>query len=169
MIYVKNTTTGITLRDIMVQQTLSDLCIVHHTRYQWNHNIWTSAYINEHVWSTMVSHWYAMVRSRVSTVSTQLVWGVVLALYYVGWGGSKTRKIISLLQWFFAMEEPRDNYQVLKCWWISMTNRMMYRIGTAARLLKLLECDFIIGIPLTAAGKNPFFDRNKSTYEMPLL
>lgn len=41
----------------------------------------------------------------------------------------------------------------------NVDNRLMYRIGTAARLLGLLDCDLVIGIPLAALGKNPFFDR----------
>jgi len=42
---------------------------------------------------------------------------------------------------------------------LSMDNRMMYTIGAAARKLKLLDCDVIIGIPLSVAGKNIYFDR----------
>ncbi|MHA1593756.1 MAG: ferredoxin domain-containing protein [Candidatus Baldrarchaeia archaeon] len=44
----------------------------------------------------------------------------------------------------------------------NVDNRMMFRIGTAARLLGLLECDLIIGIPLAATGKSPFFDRKET-------
>jgi uncharacterized ferredoxin-like protein len=36
---------------------------------------------------------------------------------------------------------------------------MMYTIGAAAKALNLLEADVIIGIPLSAAGKNIYFDR----------
>ena len=43
----------------------------------------------------------------------------------------------------------------------NVDNRMMYRIGTAARILKMLDCDLIIGIPLAALGKSPFFDRKE--------
>jgi len=35
----------------------------------------------------------------------------------------------------------------------------MYTIGVAAKDLKLLDSDVIIGIPLAVAGKNPYFDR----------
>jgi uncharacterized ferredoxin-like protein len=42
---------------------------------------------------------------------------------------------------------------------LNIDNRMMYTIGAAARKLKLLDSDLIIGIPLSATGKNPYFDR----------
>lgn len=40
-------------------------------------------------------------------------------------------------------------------------NRIMYSIGMAAVNLKLLgdEIKIVMGIPITATGKNPFFDR----------
>jgi uncharacterized ferredoxin-like protein len=40
-------------------------------------------------------------------------------------------------------------------------NRVMYSIGKAAKELKLLgeEASIIFGIPLSASGKSPFFDR----------
>lgn len=40
-------------------------------------------------------------------------------------------------------------------------NRIMYTVGLAARNLKLMaeEVRIIYGIPLSASGKNPFFDR----------
>jgi len=39
-------------------------------------------------------------------------------------------------------------------------NRIMFTIGKAAAALGLLgECDLIMGIPLAASGKSPFFDR----------
>lgn len=43
----------------------------------------------------------------------------------------------------------------------NMDNRMMFTIGGAARKLGLLEADAIIGIPLSVAGKNIFFDRDQ--------
>jgi len=42
---------------------------------------------------------------------------------------------------------------------LNIDNRMMYTLGAAARRLGLLDCDVIIGFPLSVSGKNPFFDR----------
>jgi uncharacterized ferredoxin-like protein len=44
---------------------------------------------------------------------------------------------------------------------LKIDNRVMYTIGMAARELKLLDEDYniIMGIPLGASSKNPFFDR----------
>lgn len=43
---------------------------------------------------------------------------------------------------------------------MNVDNRIMYRVGTAALRLKLLpEATFIMGIPLSAKGKNIYFDR----------
>jgi uncharacterized ferredoxin-like protein len=42
---------------------------------------------------------------------------------------------------------------------LSIDNRIMYTVGAAAKGLDLLDSDIIIGIPLSATGKNPFFDR----------
>ncbi len=42
---------------------------------------------------------------------------------------------------------------------LSIDNRIMYTAGAAAKDLGLLDADLIIGIPLSATGKNPFFDR----------
>ena len=42
---------------------------------------------------------------------------------------------------------------------LNIDNRMMYTIGAAARKLNLLDSDLIIGVPLSATGKNPYFDR----------
>jgi uncharacterized ferredoxin-like protein len=42
---------------------------------------------------------------------------------------------------------------------LSIDNRIMYTVGAAAKDLNLLDSDVIIGIPLSATGKNPFFDR----------
>ncbi|AGK60467.1 Uncharacterized protein containing a ferredoxin domain [Archaeoglobus sulfaticallidus PM70-1] len=42
---------------------------------------------------------------------------------------------------------------------MGVDNRIMYRIGTAARKLGYAKADIVMGIPLTSAGKNPFFDR----------
>jgi uncharacterized ferredoxin-like protein len=42
---------------------------------------------------------------------------------------------------------------------LNVDNRIMYTVGAAAKKLNLLDSDFIIGIPLSATGKNPYFDR----------
>ena len=42
---------------------------------------------------------------------------------------------------------------------LNIDNRMMYTVGAAARKLGLLDCDVIIGFPLSVSGKNPYFDR----------
>jgi len=45
---------------------------------------------------------------------------------------------------------------------LNIDNRIMYRIGTAAMKLKMLpQATIIIGIPMSALGKNIFFDRAK--------
>lgn len=43
---------------------------------------------------------------------------------------------------------------------LGIDNRIMYTVGAAAKKLHLLDADLIIGIPLSVAGKNPFFDRS---------
>lgn len=43
---------------------------------------------------------------------------------------------------------------------LNVDNRIMYRLGTAARRLKLLpEASVIMGIPISAKGKSIYFDR----------
>lgn len=42
---------------------------------------------------------------------------------------------------------------------LNIDNRIMYSVGAAAKKLRLLDSDVIIGIPLAAKGKNPYFDR----------
>jgi len=42
---------------------------------------------------------------------------------------------------------------------LNIDNRIMYSIGAAAKKLGLLDSDVIMGIPLSATGKNPYFDR----------
>ena len=39
----------------------------------------------------------------------------------------------------------------------NVDNRMMYSMSAAARKLKLLDADLIVGIPLSATGKNVYF------------
>jgi uncharacterized ferredoxin-like protein len=42
---------------------------------------------------------------------------------------------------------------------LNVDNRIMYTIGAAARQMKLIDSDIIMGIPLSVQGKNLFFDR----------
>lgn len=42
---------------------------------------------------------------------------------------------------------------------LNVDNRIMYRIGVVARLARIVDWDFVMGIPLSATGKNIFFDR----------
>jgi uncharacterized ferredoxin-like protein len=38
-------------------------------------------------------------------------------------------------------------------------NRIMYRAGVAIRKMKLMESQFVHGIPISLTGKSPYFDR----------
>ena len=42
---------------------------------------------------------------------------------------------------------------------MGIDNRIMYRIGVVAKKIGLIEASFIMGIPLSATGKNIYFDR----------
>ncbi len=42
---------------------------------------------------------------------------------------------------------------------LNVDNRIMRSVGEAAENLKLLQANYVIGIPISTAGKNPFFDR----------
>ncbi|MCP4582694.1 MAG: hypothetical protein GY839_13875 [candidate division Zixibacteria bacterium] len=44
---------------------------------------------------------------------------------------------------------------------MNVDNRIMYRIGVTARNFGIVDWDFVMGIPLSATGKNIFFDREK--------
>ena len=44
---------------------------------------------------------------------------------------------------------------------LNVDNRIIYRMGVAARRAKIVDWDFVMGIPLSATGKNIFFDRDK--------
>ena len=48
---------------------------------------------------------------------------------------------------------------------LNIDNRMMYSIGVAAKEMKLLDSDIIIGIPLAVLGKSPYFDRSDRYHE----
>ncbi|MFP4475815.1 MAG: ferredoxin domain-containing protein [Desulfatibacillaceae bacterium] len=41
----------------------------------------------------------------------------------------------------------------------NVDNRIMYRVGMIVRRMGLVEWDVVMGIPLSASGKNIFFDR----------
>jgi uncharacterized ferredoxin-like protein len=49
---------------------------------------------------------------------------------------------------------------------LNIDNRMMYTIGVAAKEMKLLDSDIIIGIPLAVLGKSPYFDRSDRYREL---
>ncbi len=42
----------------------------------------------------------------------------------------------------------------------NVDNRIMYRIGVAARWMGLVDWDYLLGIALSATGKNIYFDRD---------
>jgi len=42
---------------------------------------------------------------------------------------------------------------------LNVDNRIMYSVGVTAQKLKLLDADYIIGIPVSVRGKNIYFDR----------
>ena len=42
---------------------------------------------------------------------------------------------------------------------MNVDNRVMYRAGAVARALKLIDADFVMGIPLSVTGKSIYFDR----------
>lgn len=42
---------------------------------------------------------------------------------------------------------------------LNVDNRIMYRIGAAARDMKLVDWDFVMGIPLSVSAKSIYFDR----------
>ncbi|WP_202318344.1 ferredoxin domain-containing protein [Archaeoglobus neptunius] len=42
---------------------------------------------------------------------------------------------------------------------IGVDTRIMYRIGIAAKKLGMVDADVVMGIPISATGKSPYFDR----------
>jgi len=46
---------------------------------------------------------------------------------------------------------------------LNVDNRVMYRVGVIARRLGLIQADVALGIPLSATGKNIYFDRTPKT------
>jgi uncharacterized ferredoxin-like protein len=47
----------------------------------------------------------------------------------------------------------------------NVDNRIMYRAGMVARLMGLIEADFVMGVPLAASGKSIYFDRQAKKAE----
>lgn len=41
----------------------------------------------------------------------------------------------------------------------NVDNRIMYRVGVAVMRLDIMDCNYVMGIPLSASQKNIFFDR----------
>jgi uncharacterized ferredoxin-like protein len=41
----------------------------------------------------------------------------------------------------------------------NVDNRIMYRISPVARKMGLIDADVVLGVPLSATGKNIYFDR----------
>lgn len=44
---------------------------------------------------------------------------------------------------------------------LNVDNRIMYRIGVVVRKLKMVTDDIVMGVPLSAWGKNIYFDRKE--------
>jgi len=42
---------------------------------------------------------------------------------------------------------------------MNVDNRIMFSVGVAAQELGLMDCDYVLGIPLSTTAKNPYFDR----------
>ncbi len=42
---------------------------------------------------------------------------------------------------------------------LNVDNRIMYSIGMAAKELGMLKAEYVLGVPLSAKAKNPYFDR----------
>ncbi|MEM2155317.1 MAG: DUF2148 domain-containing protein [Candidatus Jordarchaeales archaeon] len=51
---------------------------------------------------------------------------------------------------------------------LNLDTRIMFRAGAAAKQLKLIDADYLLGIPVSATEKNIFFDRTRETYEKHL-
>ncbi len=48
---------------------------------------------------------------------------------------------------------------------LNLDNRIMFRVGVAAKQLNMINADFILGIPVSATEKSIFFDRKKEAYQ----
>ncbi len=44
---------------------------------------------------------------------------------------------------------------------LNLDNRIMYRVGAAARKMGLMEGQIIVGVPVSVTGKSIYFDRSK--------
>ncbi len=42
---------------------------------------------------------------------------------------------------------------------LNVDNRIMYSIGVAAKELGLMDAEYVLGVPLSAKSKSPYFDR----------
>ncbi|MFH1227247.1 MAG: DUF2148 domain-containing protein [Planctomycetota bacterium] len=42
---------------------------------------------------------------------------------------------------------------------LNADSRIMYRVGVVARQMKLIDSDYVLGIPISASGKSIYFDR----------
>jgi len=42
---------------------------------------------------------------------------------------------------------------------LNVDNRIMYRIGVAAKKMGLIEGEIVVGVPISVSGKNIYFDR----------
>lgn len=42
---------------------------------------------------------------------------------------------------------------------LNADSRIMYRVGVLARQMKLIDSDYVLGIPVSASGKSIYFDR----------
>jgi uncharacterized ferredoxin-like protein len=42
---------------------------------------------------------------------------------------------------------------------LNVDNRIMYRIGVAAKKMNLIDGEVVVGVPISASGKNIYFDR----------
>jgi uncharacterized ferredoxin-like protein len=47
---------------------------------------------------------------------------------------------------------------------LNVDNRIMRSVGEAAENMKLLQADYVVGIPISVSGKNLFFDRSPVTH-----
>jgi uncharacterized ferredoxin-like protein len=43
----------------------------------------------------------------------------------------------------------------------NLDNRIMYRVGAVARKIGMMDGQIVVGVPVSAAGKNIYFDRKK--------
>lgn len=51
---------------------------------------------------------------------------------------------------------------------LNVDNRIMYRVGAAARTIGMIEGEVVVGIPISATSKNIYFDRPEKPSEQRL-